>query len=51
MQYMPILFQSLIDRLGYKWTLRISALITAAVAVSPGSAYGPSSEPEPDHNR
>lgn len=33
---MPIFFQFVIDRLGYKWTLRISALITAAVAVSPG---------------
>ncbi|GFZ42751.1 hypothetical protein JCM24511_00469 [Saitozyma sp. JCM 24511] len=30
--YMPIFFQFVIDRLGHKWTLRISALITAAVA-------------------
>ncbi|OCF32335.1 hypothetical protein I316_06003 [Kwoniella heveanensis BCC8398] len=30
--YMPFLYQYLIDRLGYQWTLRISAISTAVAA-------------------
>jgi hypothetical protein len=35
---MPILNQYLLDRIGIAWTLRISALTTALLGVSPFDA-------------